>query len=84
MPLSKKMPPGPQKGSGGGLLLFNWWPRRESNSHLKFRKPLFYPLNYGAVTAGKSTARPAVSYDLYTSTMPKESTVRMRPTMKME
>src|ERR1017187_8453840 len=25
----------------------NWRPRRESNSHLRFRKPLFYPLNYG-------------------------------------
>ena len=24
------------------------WPRRESNSHQKFRKLLFYPLNYGA------------------------------------
>ena len=23
------------------------YPRRESNSHLRFRKPLFYPLNYG-------------------------------------
>src|SRR5207302_10770154 len=22
-------------------------PRRESNPHLRFRKPLFYPLNYG-------------------------------------
>ena len=22
-------------------------PRRESNSHLRFRKPPFYPLNYG-------------------------------------
>ncbi len=24
-----------------------WRPRRESNPHLRFRKPLFYPLNYG-------------------------------------
>ena len=23
------------------------YPRRESNPHLRFRKPLFYPLNYG-------------------------------------
>ena len=23
------------------------YPRRESNSHLRFRKPPFYPLNYG-------------------------------------
>src|SRR5438105_11078003 len=30
---------------------FNWrglpCPRRESNPHLRFRKPSFYPLNYG-------------------------------------
>ena len=25
----------------------NWCPRRESNPHQRFRKPLFYPLNYG-------------------------------------
>ena len=30
------------------LWLFDWWPRRESNPDLEFRKPLFYPLNYGA------------------------------------
>ena len=27
------------------------WPRQESNLHLKFRKLLFYPLNYGAIYA---------------------------------
>ena len=31
--------------------IYNYWPfkwsRRESNSYLKFRKLLFYPLNYG-------------------------------------
>ena len=26
---------------------FQVCPRRESNSHLRFRKPSFYPLNYG-------------------------------------
>ena len=25
----------------------NWRPRQESNLDLRFRKPLFYPLNYG-------------------------------------
>gem|GEM_PF-3609021 len=25
---------------------FIWWSRRESNPYLKFRKLLFYPLNY--------------------------------------
>ena len=24
-----------------------WYPRQESNLDLRFRKPLFYPLNYG-------------------------------------
>jgi hypothetical protein len=24
-----------------------WRPRQESNLHPRFRKPLFYPLNYG-------------------------------------
>jgi hypothetical protein len=24
-----------------------WYPRQESNLDLEFRKPLFYPLNYG-------------------------------------
>jgi hypothetical protein len=24
-----------------------WYPRQESNLNLEFRKPLFYPLNYG-------------------------------------
>src|SRR5436190_6922472 len=28
-------------------------PRRESNPHLRFRKPLFYPLNYGDVSGSK-------------------------------
>src|SRR5207237_9802859 len=28
-------------------------PRRESNSHLRFRKPPFYPLNYGDGRKGK-------------------------------
>src|SRR6266404_5744213 len=28
-------------------------PRRESNPHLRFRKPLFYPLNYGDTSASK-------------------------------
>jgi hypothetical protein len=27
-------------------------PRRESNTNLQFRKPSFYPLNYGGVDAG--------------------------------
>lgn len=27
----------------------DWYPRRESNPDLKFRKLLFYPLNYGGV-----------------------------------
>lgn len=27
--------------------LFFWWPQRESNPYQKFRKLLFYPLNYG-------------------------------------
>lgn len=26
----------------------NWWPHQESNLDLKFRKLLFYPLNYEA------------------------------------
>ncbi len=30
------------------LLFYLWWPRRESNSYLAFRKRLFYPLNYSA------------------------------------
>src|SRR5437764_8328990 len=29
-------------------------PRRESNPHLRFRKPLFYPLNYGDNDSGKN------------------------------
>src|SRR5439155_22692368 len=29
-------------------------PRRESNPHLRFRKPSFYPLNYGDSKKGKS------------------------------
>ena len=29
--------------------LLYWWSRRESNPHLKFRKLLFYPLNYGTL-----------------------------------
>src|SRR5213595_84496 len=29
------------------------YPRGESNSHLRFRKPLFYPLNYGDRVNGK-------------------------------
>ena len=24
-----------------------WYPRQESNLNLEFRKPFFYPLNYG-------------------------------------
>ena len=28
-------------------LLSKWRPHRESNSDQRFRKPLFYPLNYG-------------------------------------
>jgi hypothetical protein len=28
------------------------WLRRESNPDLEFRKPLFYPLNYGALRFG--------------------------------
>ena len=28
--------------------MLDWWLRRESNPDLEFRKPLFYPLNYGA------------------------------------
>ena len=30
------------------------YPRRESNPHLRFRKPPFYPLNYGDRKKGKS------------------------------
>src|SRR5439155_8383860 len=30
------------------------YPRRESNPHLRFRKPLFYPLNYGDNKEGES------------------------------
>jgi hypothetical protein len=30
------------------------YPRRESNPHLRFRKPLFYPLNYGDADSGKN------------------------------
>ena len=30
------------------------YPRGESNSHLRFRKPPFYPLNYGDDVKGKS------------------------------
>src|SRR5437773_12452231 len=30
------------------------YPRRESNPHLRFRKPLFYPLNYGDDDSGKN------------------------------
>jgi hypothetical protein len=33
-------------GTSLGKLATNY-PRRESNPHLRFRKPLFYPLNYG-------------------------------------
>ena len=29
------------------LFMKIWYPRRESNSNLKFRKLPFYPLNYG-------------------------------------
>jgi hypothetical protein len=29
-------------------------PRRDSNPHLRFRKPPFYPLNYGDEVKGKS------------------------------
>jgi hypothetical protein len=29
------------------------YPRRESNPHLRFRKPPFYPLNYGDGMKGK-------------------------------
>jgi hypothetical protein len=28
-------------------LIYEHCPRRESNPHLRFRKPPFYPLNYG-------------------------------------
>ncbi len=27
------------------------WPRKESNLHHRYRKPTFYPLNYGARVA---------------------------------
>ena len=32
-----------------------WWPHQESNLDLKFRKLLFYPLNYEAVEENKIT-----------------------------
>ena len=35
-----------QKDSHAHYVTQNY-PRRESNPHLRFRKPLFYPLNYG-------------------------------------
>lgn len=31
---------------------FVLWLQQDSNLYLRFRKPLFYPLNYGAVFAG--------------------------------
>ena len=45
---------------------FELCPRRESNPHLRFRKPLFFPLNYGdqirggridGLNAGEQVAR---------------------------
>src|SRR5213595_163760 len=38
--------------AGGSLYRF-WRSRRESNPHLRFRKPLFYPLNYGDTLGSK-------------------------------
>src|SRR5690606_37266255 len=37
--------------SGGGTIdeFLPKYPRRESNPDLEFRKPFFYPLNYGGV-----------------------------------
>jgi hypothetical protein len=29
----------------------NWRPHEESNLDLRFRKPLFYPLNYGDLSS---------------------------------
>ena len=31
-----------------------WYPRQESNLYLEFRKPSFYPLNYGDAGSGRS------------------------------
>jgi hypothetical protein len=43
----------PKKLGGNSFTSFNFYPRRESNPHLRFRKPPFYPLNYGDASAGK-------------------------------
>ena len=32
-----------------------WYPRQESNLYLEFRKPSFYPLNYGDAMATRTT-----------------------------
>lgn len=33
-----------------------WWPRQESNLHLRLRKPTYYPLYYGAYLGCKSSS----------------------------
>jgi hypothetical protein len=42
------------KDLGGNVFFVRFYPRRESNPHLRFRKPPFYPLNYGDGKKGKS------------------------------
>lgn len=42
---NKRSGPNREKESGGIFRRF-WYPRRESNPDLRFRKPPFYPLNY--------------------------------------
>lgn len=34
------------KTTPGGAV-FEWYAQRESNPHIRFRRPVFYPLNYG-------------------------------------
>jgi hypothetical protein len=46
------MPPTRQHSYRQHALIFYLWLRRESNPDLEFRKPLFYPLNYGALRFG--------------------------------
>jgi hypothetical protein len=44
----------PKKPRREQFFSFDFYPRRESNPHLRFRKPPFYPLNYGDGKKDKS------------------------------